>query len=171
MMRPLTFAAAVLGFLLVATLAFAILVVWAGSTGFVRVDFYLPTGDDGRSETYDLVAGAGQLILTAQFGLLHVLAALFCATHAHTLRGSLLAGWTFVVGASIAFVAHVGGTVSLWIEVQSMAERPINYLEPEPWVSELATTQTVLAIIYQAGYVVMLAGWLLLVIAAVRRAK
>src|SRR5262245_47558858 len=101
-MRPLAFAAAVLGFLLVAALVLAFLAVATGTRPDVPgAEFFATDAGTVLHDTYYVVASAGQLATTIQFSLLHVLAGLFCAAQAHTLRGSLFAGWTFVAGAAL----------------------------------------------------------------------
>ena len=172
MMRPLVLAAAILGFLWGAALILANVAASAGTTpGSAAANFFVPMSEDTvLHDTYYVVASAGRLAMAAQLALLHLLAALFCATQAPALRGGLLAGWIFVAGASIGFAAQVGSLVSMWIVTPNMPERIVDY-DPGLQFAQLAAAQNVLALISLVGFLVMLAGWPLLAIAAVRRAK
>lgn len=163
-MRRLAFAAAILASLLVAGLVLANLAVWTGTrpdvpgTSFFHQDVVL-------HDTYYVAASAGQLAMTTQFALLHVLAGLFCAVQAQTLRGSLVAGWIFVAGAALAFIAQASTAGATWFAVRSMPERIIDYAAPDAWT----TVQNVSTVLSLIGFAAMLAGWPILAIAALRR--
>ena len=66
--------------------------------------------------------------------------------------------------------SEVGSFASTWIAARNMPERFVDY-SVGAQVAQLTAAQNVLALISLIGFLIMLAGWPILAIAAARRAK
>lgn len=169
-MRSLLVVSAVVGFVLVLSLVLADLAVWTATTPEPPgTEFFDPSPTDTvLHDSYYVVASTGRLVTATQLGLLHVLAAMFCAANAHALRGALPAGWMFVVGAALAFIGQASMTIPAWLLARTMPQR---YADMGETFQALATMQTVSTSIALAGFVVMLLGWPAIAVAALRRPR
>ncbi len=165
-MRPLILIAAVLGFVLIASMAalqyFATEALAPEPTSLFNPLF--ADTDTGVHDTYYIVASLQHWYGIAQFSMAHIVLAVVCAGLAPVTRGRLAAGWAFVAGVFALNSIEIARAVATM--QRTLPRRQIDY---EQGFEAIMALDRSLAALVPVAFGLLLIGWALLALAMIRR--
>jgi hypothetical protein len=164
-MRSLILIAAVLGFVLIASMAalqyFATQALTPGPT--IYNPLFAAT-DTGVHDTYYIVASLQHWYGVAQFSMAHIVLAVVCAGIAPVTRWRLGAGWTFLAGVFALNAIEMARAVATM--QRTLPRRQIDY---EQEFEAIMALDRSLAALLPVAFGLLLIGWALLALAMIRR--